>query len=228
MEDIRQLPDAERRGILADWRLSDTCLKVRTPEYPEKLALLRAYAINKHSRSIDHRDQLPKPNEVLMQTLPGGSIPLNIPQFFIKQQKSFSKHAQKAQLIFQIRSYQERDLTGIVGVSSANKFNPIKVQTRESWIRNAERHRWQHEGYLPTSEPGQQHPLEVSAVYHETQKPYHWQRTHSLTKFRAKQISKGHQKMQLMRTQSSLQQELDQELSEKLAHKLGPGENQFC
>ncbi|KAA6384900.1 MAG: hypothetical protein EZS28_019575, partial [Streblomastix strix] len=36
MEDIRRLPDAERRGILAEWKFSDTSLEAGTPEYPEK------------------------------------------------------------------------------------------------------------------------------------------------------------------------------------------------
>ncbi|KAA6400585.1 MAG: hypothetical protein EZS28_003880 [Streblomastix strix] len=244
MEDVRRLPDAERRGILADWKFSDTSLEVGIPEYPEKLALLRAYVINKHNRAIDLRDQLPQPNEVFMQSLPGGLIPLNVLQVQwqdpIKRQlqnnlanqilealpekvdkkkrkrhegsnsnsesesgeqqhhkrsknKKHRKRRRRSTTSDECSSSSQssrsrsrsvhrrhsrssksetikRDLTGIVGVSSASKFNPNKVQMHESWIRNAERHRWQHEDYWPTSEPGQQHPLEVSAVYRENAK----------------------------------------------------------
>ncbi|KAA6381214.1 MAG: hypothetical protein EZS28_023259 [Streblomastix strix] len=80
IEDIKPLSDAERRGIFADWKFSDTSLEVGTHEYPEKLALLKAYVINKHNRAIDLRDQHPQPNEIFMQTLPGALISLNIPQ----------------------------------------------------------------------------------------------------------------------------------------------------
>ncbi|KAA6399932.1 MAG: hypothetical protein EZS28_004537 [Streblomastix strix] len=51
IEDIRRLPDAERRRILTDWKFSDINLQ--------------------HNRAIDLRDQLPQPNEVFMKTLPG-------------------------------------------------------------------------------------------------------------------------------------------------------------
>ncbi|KAA6382332.1 MAG: hypothetical protein EZS28_022141 [Streblomastix strix] len=241
MEDLRLLPEAGRRGILANWKFSDTRFEVATAEYPEKLALLRAQVINMHNGAIDLRDQLPQPSEVFMQSLPGGLIPLNIPQAqwqdSIKRQqqnnlanqifetlpekigkkklkrhegsdsdsesesgeqqrhkrsknKKYRKRRRRSTTSDEYSSSSQsnrsrsrsvlrrhsrssksetikRDLTGNVGISSASKFNTNKVQMRESWIRNTERHSCQHENYWPTSEPWQQHPLEVSAVYSE-------------------------------------------------------------